>query len=73
MLSIESFVAYIGSFVGSAGLGYLAEHTSISLAWIVGGAILMVQLALYLSIDARRKDTDQRGNHAQETSVLKAG
>jgi DHA1 family quinolone resistance protein-like MFS transporter len=54
MLSIESLVAYVGSFIGSAGLGYLAEQASIGVAWIVGGAILMVQWGLYLSIDAAR-------------------
>lgn len=42
MLSIESFVAYLGSIVGSAGLGYVAERSSIGLAWTVGGAILVV-------------------------------
>lgn len=54
MLSIESLVAYLGSILGSVGLGYLAQQTSIGVAWALGGAILVVSLSLYLSIDARR-------------------
>ena len=56
MLSIESFVAYLGSILGSAGLGYLAERTSIQAVWFAGGVLLVASLSLYLSIDARRKE-----------------
>lgn len=53
MLSIGSFVGYTGAFIGSIGLGYLAEAASISTAWIVAGAILLVSLGLYLQVDRR--------------------
>ncbi|MBN1890389.1 MAG: MFS transporter [Thermoflexales bacterium] len=68
MLSIESFVSYMGSFLGSVGLGYIAERTSIGLAWTIGGAILMVSLGLYLSIDRRQKEV-----YARENLVPQAG
>lgn len=54
MLSIESFVAYLGSIVGSTALGYVAEWVSIPAAWIIGGAILVVSLGLYVQIDAKQ-------------------
>jgi MFS family permease len=52
MLSIESLVAYLGSIIGSTALGYVAERVSISAAWSIGGAILVVSLGLYAQIDA---------------------
>ena len=67
MLSIESLASYAGSIVGSVGLGYVAEHTSIGAAWIVSGVVLVVSLGLYLQIDVRG-----RGAYAQKASVLEA-
>ena len=66
-LSIESFVAYLGGIVGSAGLGYVAQQFSIGLAWTIGGAILMVSLGLYLSMDRREE------RHVQKAFVLQTG
>lgn len=54
MLSIASLATYAGAGLGAGGLGYLAEHVSISSAWIVSGVVLMISLGLYLRIDARR-------------------
>ena len=67
MLSIESLAGYAGAIVGSAGLGYVAEHASVGAAWIISGAVLVVSLGLYLQIDVR-----QRGHYAQKASILEA-
>ena len=56
MLSIESFVAYLGGFAASLGLGWIAEHGSTSLALILSGAALLVSWGLYAGVDARRKE-----------------
>jgi predicted MFS family arabinose efflux permease len=65
MLSIESFAAYLGCIVGSIGLGYVAEHTSISAAWIISGVILVLSLGLYLQVELRQRET-----YGQKTLVL---
>ena len=54
MLSIFSLASYAGGFVGSAGLGYLAEQRSIALAWIVAGGLLVVSLFLFVQIEVKR-------------------
>ena len=65
ILSIESLAGYLGAIVGSAGLGYVAEYTSINLAWTIGGAVLMISLSLYWQVDARRQES-----HVQEALIL---
>jgi predicted MFS family arabinose efflux permease len=55
MLSIESFVAYLGSIIGSTVLGYVAERLSIPAAWAIGGVVLVVSLGLYAQIDAKQR------------------
>ena len=60
MLSIESLVSYAGGFVGSAGLGLIAEHSSISIAWGLAGGLLLVSWVLYQRIDSVREER-QRG------------
>ncbi len=67
MLSIGSLASYAGAMVGSAGLGYVAEHASIGAAWTISGAVLVVSLGLYLQIDALG-----RGHYARESSILEA-
>ncbi|MBN1488013.1 MAG: MFS transporter [Anaerolineae bacterium] len=52
MLSIASLAGYIGSMIGGTGLGYIAEHYSISAAWIIGGLVLVVSLGFYWRVDA---------------------
>jgi MFS family permease len=54
MLSIASLAGYVGSMMGGAGLGYVAEHASISVAWIMGAVVLMVSLGLYWRVDVRQ-------------------
>ena len=55
MLSVQSLASYVGGAIGSIGLGYLAQQTSVSAVWIIAGSILMVSLLLYLQVDARQK------------------
>lgn len=55
MLSVSSFVSYMGFFGGSALLGFVADRASISLAWAVSGALLVVSTVLYVQIDAIRR------------------
>ena len=53
MLSIASLAGYVGSMIAGAGLGFVAEHSSISAAWIIGGAVLVLSLSLYWWVDVR--------------------
>jgi predicted MFS family arabinose efflux permease len=53
MLSIASLAGYVGAMIAGAGLGFVAEHSSISVAWIMGGAVLVVSLTLYWWVDLR--------------------
>jgi DHA1 family quinolone resistance protein-like MFS transporter len=55
MLSVSSLSGYLGGMLGAIGLGYIAENTSVSAAWIVAGSILMVSLFLYLQVDVRQR------------------
>lgn len=48
MLSIESLAGYLGAIVGGIGLGYVAKHASINLAWTISGVVLITSLVLYL-------------------------
>jgi predicted MFS family arabinose efflux permease len=54
MLSVESLTGYLGSMIGSIGLGYVAQQRSVSAAWIVAGVGLVVSLLFYLRIDRRQ-------------------
>jgi len=56
MLSIESLVSYAGGFLGSAGLGFVADRTSIPVAWGLAGGVLLVSWVLYLKVDRARKE-----------------
>lgn len=56
MLSIQSLVSYAGGFIGSAGLGLVADRTSIGLAWGIAGGVLLVSCVLYLRVDIVRKE-----------------
>ena len=66
MLSVQSLANYVGSALGAIGLGYLAEHTSVSVAWIVAGSILVVSLFLYLQVDVRQRN-QKRIHESKET------
>ena len=50
MLSIQSLVFSAGAVVGSAGLGFVAEYSSIGTAWTIAGAALLVSAVCYVVI-----------------------
>ena len=50
MLSIQSLVFSAGAVVGSAGLGFVAEYSSIGIAWMIAGAALLVSVICYVVI-----------------------
>jgi hypothetical protein len=54
-LYIESLAGYLGAIVGGIGLGYVAKHASINLAWTISGVVLITSLVLYLQVDARQR------------------
>ena len=68
MLSVQSLSNYVGGVIGAIGLGYLAEQTSVSTAWIVAGSLLMVSLFLYLQIDVRQRR--QKRIHESEEAIF---
>ena len=59
MLSVQSLAAYLGSFIGGAGLGAVAERASIPAAWLIAGALTVVSLIPYLLLDARRNRAEE--------------
>lgn len=68
MLSVQSLASYLGGMLGAIGLGYVAQHTSVSAAWIVAGSILMVSLLLYLQVDARQRK--QKRDHESKEAIF---
>jgi MFS family permease len=60
MLSIVSLAGYLGAAVGGITLGYMADHVSMSAAWIIGGLVLVVSSGLYLRVDARQREGQMR-------------
>jgi MFS family permease len=68
MLSVFSLASYAGGFLGSTGLGYVAEHSSISRAWIIAGALLVVSLLLFVRVEINQ--TRRERNHEQQTPLL---
>jgi len=75
MLSIESLVHYAGGFIGNAGLGFVAQRTSIPFAWCLAGAVLLVSWILYLRVDALREEKrhEQRAVARPAHSTTDAG
>ena len=63
MLSIQSLAMYAGSILGSTILGYVAEVTSIQVAWTITGGVLLVSLLLYAGIYTQKR-------HEQKTAIL---
>lgn len=68
MLSIGSLATYVGSMIGGAGLGFVAEHLSISTAWIMAGVVVVASLGFYWGVDVRQS----RQHPYPERSVLDA-
>lgn len=54
MLSVQSLVAFGGSFLGSVTLAPLAEVASIPVAWLVCGGLLTLTTLLYLALGRER-------------------
>ncbi len=50
MLSIRSLALALGGFLGSVGLGYLADTFSIRVAWLVLAGVLVLAVAIYLRL-----------------------
>jgi MFS family permease len=55
MLSINSFIGTLGAIIGTVVLSFIAEQESISLSWLIGGAVLIVTVFIYLRIDSIKK------------------
>jgi MFS family permease len=71
MLSVQSLAAYVGSFLGGAALGYVAEHASIRLAWTIAGALVVLSLLPYLLLD-RGRDAAARRYESAATQTTHA-
>ncbi len=50
MLSIQSLVFSAGGLVGSAGLGFVAERSSVGTAWGVAGIALLASVVCYVFV-----------------------
>jgi MFS family permease len=68
ILSVQSLASYIGGFLGSVLLGFIAQQNTISTAWLVAAALTMVSLLLYRGVSKHRKQRDQ--TNAQEVPIL---
>lgn len=58
MLSVDSLATFAGAAVGSLALGWLAENTSISVAWTVAATAVALSSALLLRLDRRPAPDD---------------
>ena len=67
VLSIDSLVAYVGMAIASFTLGWVAEQSSINVAWIIAGLLVSGSTLFYLRIDRQ-----QRVAHDQSTPVYEA-
>jgi hypothetical protein len=71
MLSVQSLATYVGAFLASTGLGYVAERASIGTAWTIAGVIIVLSMFLYVQVDVRRarqKRTDQNPTEVPDES-----
>jgi len=69
MLSVQSLASYIGGFLGSVLLGWIAEQRSISSAWFVAGGISMVSLLFYVKAAVLLKNRER--SHEQSTPIFR--
>ncbi|MEI6797054.1 MAG: MFS transporter [Methanomassiliicoccales archaeon] len=68
LLSLQSLVIQLGALVGSLVLGFVASNASISVAWIVGGAVVCASCLCYVYLGGlmrRRGHTKDQGSHSQ--------
>ena len=68
MLSIQSLVFSGGAVVGSAGLGFVAEYSSIGTAWIIAGTALLVSVICYVVIAVNHPQTKETSPETPNSS-----
>ncbi len=57
MLSVQSLAGFTGAFVGSIGLGWIAQRSGITVAWTIAGAALTIAVLLLVRLDRARTPT----------------
>jgi DHA1 family quinolone resistance protein-like MFS transporter len=55
MLSVDSLLGYVGGFLSSVLMGYVATWAGIPVAWAGAGVVLLLSVGLYLRVDAREQ------------------
>jgi MFS family permease len=59
VVSFDSMVANLGGVGGQAGLGYLSKVRGYSTGYVVGGALTVLAIPLYLAVRRLREDADR--------------
>jgi predicted MFS family arabinose efflux permease len=59
VVSFDSMVGNLGGAGGQAGLGYLAQARDYATAYVVGGALTLLAIPLYLGIRSLTEDADR--------------
>jgi MFS family permease len=59
VVSFDSMVANLGGVGGQAGLGYLAKVRDYATGYVVGGAVTVLAIPLYLGIRSLQEDADK--------------
>jgi MFS family permease len=54
MLSVQSLAGFTGAFIGSIGLGWIAQRSGVGVAWIVAGVVLLIAVGTLVRVDATR-------------------
>ena len=61
MLSLDSMLMKVGSFVGLLLCGWLANRYSIRLAWLFSGLILLTAAILFLALKRKPAEFNKNG------------
>ncbi len=72
VVSFDSMVANLGGVGGQAGLGYLAKVRDYTTGYVVGGAVTVLAIPLYLGIRRSREDADRIVGKAGKSSACAA-
>jgi MFS family permease len=59
VVSFDSMVANLGGVGGQTGLGYLSKVRGYSTGYVVGGALTLLAIPLYLAVRRLREDADR--------------